>query len=163
MQPWLRVIGGISYVDAELTDFGGAGSDATAVLARGLITGGLQVDASGNQPRYIPALTGNFSLDFNFDNVLGRPVYARADAIYTGDFYVDNFEYNQVDAHWKLNLRGGVEVTDKIRAEVFVTNVTDDRSWITSGGTTSGAPGSRTTFSNAPPTREVGLRVIANF
>jgi len=170
---WFTFSGGFNYVDAEFTDFGASGSLASEVLVPGqqilpfspTLPAGQQVDATGLTPRYISDTTGVFSFDFNFP--LGdMAVYARADALWTGDFYIDNFEYNQVDGYWKLNLRGGVELTESLRAEIYGLNVTDDRSWLTTGGTTGlsfFAIGDRSGFGTLPPTREIGIRLIANF
>lgn len=162
---WVTISGGWSYNDVEFTDFAGAGSIATSVLSPGgTILPGTQIDATGNVPRYIPELTGNLSATFNFGNVAGKPVFARVDGVYTGDFYIDNFEWNQVDAYWKFNLRAGVELSDNLRAEAFLLNATDDRSWITAGGTTSiTATPARKTFGVAPRGREFGFRMVANF
>ncbi len=170
---WFTFSGGFNYVDAEFTDFGGSGSLASEVLAPGqqilpanpTIPAGQQIDSTGLSPRYISETTGVLSFDFNFP-VGDMGVYARADAIWTGDFYLDNFEYNQIEGYWKLNLRGGVELTESIRAEIYALNVTDDRSYLTTGGTTGVsffALGNRSAFGTLPPAREIGLRLIANF
>ena len=170
---WFTFSGGFNYVDAEFTDFGGSGSSASEVLAPGnqilpaspSIPAGQQISSNGLTPRYISDTTGVFSFDFNFP-IAGRAVYARADALWTGDFYIDNFEWNKVDGYWKLNLRAGVDLTESVRAEIYGLNVTDDRSWLTTGGDTGisfFAPANRRGFGTLPPTREIGLRVIANF
>lgn len=169
---WFTFSGGFNYVDAEFADFGGAGSVANEVLAPGQnslfnpsITPGQQIDATGNSPRYIPATTGNLSFDVNFP--IGRfGAYARADAIWNGDFYLDNFEYNQVDGYWRVNLRAGLQFNDSTRVELYGLNVTDDRSWLSAGGTTGVSffsPADRRGFGVLPQAREVGLRLIANF
>lgn len=169
---WFTFSGGFNYVDAEFTDFGGAGSVANEVLAPGqnslfnpAITPGQQIDATGNSPRYIPATTGNLSFDFRIP-VGNQSFYARADAIWNGDFYIDNFEYNKVDGYWKLNLRAGWNISDSMRVEVVGTNVTDDRSWLSAGGTTGVSffsPSDRRGFGVLPQGREVGVRLVANF
>ena len=170
---WFTFSGGFNYVDAEFTDFGGAGTLASEVLAPGqqilpanpTIPAGQQVDSTGLSPRYISETTGVFSFDFNFP-IGNFAVYARADALWTGDFYLDNFEWNKIDGYWKLNLRGGVQLTDNFRAEIYGLNVTDDRSWLTTGGTTGTsffALANRSAFGTLPATREIGLRVIAEF
>jgi outer membrane receptor protein involved in Fe transport len=169
---WATFSGGFNYVQPEFTDFGGAGSVANEVLAPGQnslfnpsITPGQQIDATGNRPRYIQETTGNLSLDLRFP--VGRfAVYARADAIWNGDFYIDNFEYNKVDGYWKLNLRAGMAINDSTRVELYGLNVTDDRSWLSAGGTTGVSffsPADRRGFGVLPQAREVGLRLVANF
>jgi iron complex outermembrane receptor protein len=170
---WFTFSGGFNYVDAEFTDFGASGSLASEVLAPGqqnlpftpTIPAGEQIDATGLSPRYISDTTGVFSFDFNFP-IGSMALYARADALWTGDFYIDNFEWNKVDGYWKLNLRGGVEVTESLRAEIYGLNVTDDRSWLTTGGTTGVSffgIADRSAFGTLPPAREIGIRLIANF
>lgn len=178
---WFTFSGGFNFVDAEFTDFGGAGSLASEVLAPGqqslfgnppgvnpplrTINPTEQIDATGNRPRYIEDTTAFFSFDFNFP--LGNMgFYTRADAIWSGDFYADNFEWNEVEGSWRLNLRGGVELTENVRAEIYGLNVTDDRSYLSSGGSTGisfTAPADRRSFSILPQAREVGVRLIANF
>jgi iron complex outermembrane receptor protein len=169
---WATFSGGFNYVKAEFKDFGGAGSVANEVLAPGqnslfnpAITPGQQIDATGNSPRYIPATTGNLSLDVRFP-IGEMGFYARADAIWNGDTYIDNFEYNKIDGFWKLNLRAGLDVNDSTRVELYGLNVTDDRSWLSAGGTTGVSffsVADRRGFGVLPQAREVGLRVVANF
>ncbi len=161
---WFNLSGGIGYVDAELTNFAGAGSVANAILAGGTIVDGNQIDSTGNAPRYIPDTTASLSAAFDFGAIGTMPVGLRIDAIHTGDFYVDNFEWNQVDASTKFNVRATIGITDNINLELFGLNVTDDRTWSTAGGTTSvSGTANRKTF--AVPTRgdEYGLRLIADF
>lgn len=159
---WLILSGGFNYVDAELTDFGAAGSLGGAVLAPGLITGGTQIDATGNEPRYIPATSGSFSADIDLSSATGRESYLRFDAIYTGDFYVDNLEWNQVDANTKINIRAGVQINETFNVEIFGINVTDDRSFQASGGTTSEGF-NRRLFGTPSRSTEWGLRLTADF
>jgi len=156
--------GGFNFVDAELTEFGATGSVTSAVLAPGLITGtsGLTLDAAGNQPRYIPASSGNVAVDIELDDFLGMESFVRIDGVYTGDFYVDNAEYNKVDASWKVNLRAGVTFTDNLRGEIFGSNIFDDKSFGTSGGTTT-LGGGRGAFGNPTRGSEWGIRLTADF
>ncbi len=154
--------GGFTYVDAELTSFGLAGSIAGAVLAPGLITGGTQIDASGNRPRYIPETEGSLSADFDLTNLLGRDAYVRLDAIYTGSFFIDNAEFNEVDAATRLNLRAGVQINDIFSAELFGINITDNRNLGTNGGTTSDGI-DRKIFATPVRGAEWGVRLRAEF
>ena len=162
---WLNITGGWSYADVEFTDFAGTGSVTTAVLTDpGVLTGGNQIDSTGNRPRYIPEHSGSLSASVDAGQIMGRAVSFRVDGVYMGDFFVDNFEYNQVDGYWRINVRASVELNDNVRAELFGLNITDDRSWISSGGTTS-ITGSldRKTFGIPPRGVEWGLRVVAEF
>lgn len=160
---WVQLSGGYNYVDAELTRFGAAGSVISAVLAPGILPG-QQVVVDGNRPRYIPASSGNLSLDVDLTDFVNRESFIRFDAIYTGDFFIDNLEWNKVDGSARVNFRAGVALSDFLRAEVWGTNIFNDRSWTTAGGTTSisGSP-DRKTF--GPPTRgaEWGVRFLADF
>jgi iron complex outermembrane receptor protein len=162
---WLNVTGGWSYADVEFTDFAAAGSVTSAVLTDpGVLAGGTQIDATGGVPRYIPEHSGSLSARIEAGEVMGKPLYFRVDGVYTGDFFVDNLEFNQVDGFWRINVRAGVALNDNVRAELFGLNVTDDRSWISSGGTTSitGSP-NRKTFGIPPRGVEWGLRIVADF
>lgn len=164
---WLSVTGGISWNDVEFTDSAGTGSIVGAVLFPDISlpqNAGLQVSTIGNQPRYIPEYTGSLSATVQAGSVFGKPLSFRVDGVYTGDFYIDNFEWNQVEGYWKWNLRAAMQLTDTLKAEVFGLNVTDDRSWITSGGTTSiTASPNRKTFGLAARGAEWGVRIMADF
>lgn len=159
---WLTFSAGFNYVDAELTDFGAAGSVSSTVLAPGLISGGTQVDATGNEPRYIPATSGSVSADFDLSSAIGRDSYLRVDVLYTGAFYIDNLEWNQVDASTKVNLRAGMQLNDGFRAEIFGTNIFDDRTFQASGGSTTEGI-NRRLFGTPTRGTEWGLRVTADF
>ena len=93
-----------------------------------------------------------------------KNIWARLDGVYTGAFYIDNFEWNEVDGYWKFNLRAGIDVTDNVSVELYGNNLTDDQSWTTAGGTTSIAFGTaRKTFAPLPQRREIGLKFVAEF
>ena len=163
----INITGGISYNDVELTDFAGTGSIVAAVLYPDIslpANAGLQISSNGNVPRYIPEYTGSLSGSFDLGEVFGKAVNLRVDGVYMGDYFVDNFEFNQVEGYWRVNVRASVELNDNLRAELFGLNVTDDRSWITSGGTTSitFSP-NRKTFGLPPRGAEWGFRVVASF
>lgn len=156
LNEWVTLSAGYNYVDAELTQYAEVGTLAFRLLALGLVDSDTAVDASGNRPRYIPTHSGNVSADFNFGKFS-----VRADASYFGDFFIDNLEYNQVDAAWKVNLRAGYEFNDSVRAEAFANNVFDDLSPSPSGGTTGFF--SRRYFGTPVRGTEIGLRLTAKF
>ena len=83
---------------------------------------------------------------------------------YWGEFYIDNFEWNAVEGHWKLNARVHADIDECWSVEAYGTNLTNDLSHTTAGGTTSifGLP-HRKNFAPLPRKREVGLRVTYNF
>lgn len=159
---WLNVTSNVSYTDAEFTDFAGTGSVASAVLRPGIMAG-TQISSIGLRPRYIPQWTAAVSATVQVDEMVNLPVpaYVRMDAVYTGQFFIDNFEYNSVEGYWKANIRAGVEVSDNVSLELYATNLTDNLSWQPAGGTTT-AGGGRKTFGLIPPRREFGFQVNLN-
>ena len=168
---WVVLQGGYNYVDAEFTDFAGAGTVASQILFPGLgavdIGSQAAISSDGLTPRYIPAHEATLAADFDLEGVTGLPSFFRTDVIYTGSFFVDNFEYNKVDAAARVNIRAGVNVTDYLQVEVFGNNIFDNRRWQTQGGTTSGSgqPGASARRTFGVPTRgdEWGLRITASF
>lgn len=161
---WLRVTATANYNDIKLRNFGAAGSLANAVLAPGLITGGIQIDAAGNRPRWNPEWTGSLSADIDLGKLLSyeKGAFLRVDGLYTGSFFVDNFEFNNVPGYWRFNARAGVNVTENIGLEVYGNNLTNNLSWSTQGGDT-GFGADRKAFGVLPRKREVGFRLTANF
>ncbi|WP_446831431.1 TonB-dependent receptor [Candidatus Foliamicus sp.] len=164
---WLSVSGGFSFNDVEFTDFAGTGSVATAVLAPPpTLAIGQQISSVGGRPRYVPEWTGSLSATLQLDELVGfaNGAWLRVDGIYQGQFYIDNFNYNSVDGYWKINARLHADISDVFAVELYGTNLTNDLSYTTAGGTTSifGLP-HRKTFAPLPRKREVGLKVKASF
>lgn len=166
---WLTLSGGYNYVDAKFTKFVGAGSVASQILNPGLIAfgNGAAISSNGNNIRYIPAHEGNVSADFNLESLIGLESFFRADLLYTGSFFIDNFEYNKVDSAARVNIRAGANITEYLAVEVFGNNIFDNRRWQTNGGTTSGSgqPGASARRTFGVPTRgdEWGIRFTASF
>ncbi len=163
---WLTLQGGYNYVKGEFTDYVATGSVGSAVLAPDTINSTTAIDASGNQIRYIPAHEANLSADFALDSLLGMESFFRADVLYTGAFFIDNFEYNEVDAAVRVNLRAGANITENLLLEVYGNNIFDDRSYQTNGGTTFTsffAQNDRRTFGAPPRGDEWGIRLTARF
>lgn len=165
---WLVLQGGYNYVDGEFTDFVGAGSVGSQILNPAL--GGLgsraAISSNGNKIRYIPAHEANVSADFNLESVTGIESFFRADLLYTGSFFIDNFEWNKVDAAARVNIRAGANITEYLQVEVFGNNIFDNRRFQTNGGTTSGAFGSgvaRRAFGVPVRGDEWGIRFTASF
>ena len=162
---WFNFSGGFAYNDVEFIDFAGAGSVASAVLAPTLSLG-QQISAVGHRPRYMPEWTGSLSATVQIGQMAGlaNNVWLRLDGIYMGQFYIDNFEWNSVEGHWKLNARVHAEIDECWSVEAYGTNLTNDLSHTTAGGTTSifGLP-HRKNFAPLPRKREVGLRVTYTF
>lgn len=166
---WLVLAGGYNYVDATFTNFVGAGSVASQILNPSLITFGSRaaISSNGNKIRYIPAHEANVSADFQLEDLTGVESFFRTDVIYTGSFFIDNFEYNKVDSAFRVNIRAGANITDNLFVEVFGNNIFDNRRWQTNGGTTSGSgqPGASARRTFGVPTRgdEWGIRFTAEF
>ncbi len=162
---WFNLSGGFAYNSVEFKDFAGAGSVASAVLAPTLSLG-QQISAVGHRPRYMPEWTGSLSATVQIGQMAGlaNNIWLRVDGIYLGQFYIDNFEWNSVEGHWKLNARLHADINDTFSVELYGANLTDDMSWTTAGGTTSifGLP-NRKTFAPLPRKREVGLKVLVSF
>ena len=163
---WLSLSGAVNYVDGTFDDFIATGSVAAAVLAPGLLNNTTAVDASGNEVRYNPSLTGTFSAEVALDNLINVESFIRADFNHTGSFFIDNFEFNEVDAATRINLRAGAQINDTFGVEIFGTNITDDLTPTTQGGTTFTSFFSQNTrrfFAQAPRGAEYGARVTAKF
>ncbi|SVC35188.1 uncharacterized protein METZ01_LOCUS288042, partial [marine metagenome] len=80
----------------------------------------------GNAFSRYPENSGTLSLDYS-RSLNGRwSMFARADAIYTDKMYASQANVTHTGSGTKLNLRIGVE-TDKLRAELYCLNCTDDR------------------------------------
>jgi len=167
LSEWLGLSGGVTFNDAEFIDFAGAGSVATAVLAPPpTLSVGEQISAAGGRPRYIPEWTGSLSAVLQLDSLIGmaNSLWMRVDGIYQGQFYIDNFQYNSVEGHWKINARLHADLGDTLSVELYANNLTNDLSYLTAGGTTGifGLP-HRKTFAPLPHKREVGLKLLAAF
>ena len=163
---WLSLNASVNYVDGTFDDFIATGSVAAAVLAPGLLNNTTAIDASGNEVRYNPALTGTFSAEVALDSLINVESFIRADVNYTGEFFIDNFEFNEVDAAARINLRAGAQINETFGIEIFGTNITDDLTPTTQGGTTFTSFFSQNTrrfFAQAPRGAEYGARVTANF
>ncbi|GAB5457799.1 MAG: hypothetical protein Hens3KO_08290 [Henriciella sp.] len=158
---WITLTGTYNYTEAELTRYSEGGTLAFRLLGAGVVDSQNAISAAGNTPRYISPHTGSFSVDFDLESFTGRESFARIDALYTGDFFIDNLEFNQVDASTKINLRAGMAVNDMVMAEIYGTNVTDDLSASTSGGTTGFF--SRSYFGTPVRGAEWGIRLTADF
>ena len=163
---WLSLQAGFNYVDGTFTDYIATGSIGGALLAPGLTSNTVGIIADGNQIRYNPAATGTFSAEFALDDIFNLESFFRIDGVYTGDFFIDNFEFNEVGASTRINLRAGAQVTENFGVEIFGNNITDDLTPTTQGGTTFTsffAQNSRRFFAQAPRGAEFGFRGIVNF
>ena len=177
---WLSLEAGFNYVDGTFKDYIATGSVAASVLAPGTnsppfpaangtagpINNTTAISADGNQVRYNPSTTGTFSAEVALNDITNVESFLRADVTYTGKFFIDNFEYNEVDAATRINLRAGAQINDTFGFEVFGTNITDNLTPTTQGGTTFTSffnQNSRRFFSQAPRGAEYGVKLIATF
>ena len=167
---WLQLNANFNYVDAEFTDFAGAGSVSTQILNPDLEPG-TQISSNGGRPRYIPEWSGAFGARVDLGEIfqMDRSAFIRLDGTYFGDFFIDNFEYNEINGFWRFNARASVEVADGVRVDLYGLNLTDDLSFNSGGGTTTGNLGStvpfatRTTFGTLPRAREIGMELRIDF
>ncbi len=168
--PWLQLNANANYVDAEFTDFAGAGSVSTQILNPNLEPG-TQISSIGGRPRYIPEWSGAFGARFDLGEIfeMDRNAFIRFDGTYFGDFFIDNFEYNEVNGFWRFNARASFEVSDGVRLDLYGLNLTDDLSFQAGGGTTTGNLGgtvpfaTRTSFGTLPRAREIGMEIRFDF
>ena len=163
---WLSLQAAFNYVDGTFSDYVATGSVGGSVLAPGLLSNTVGVVADGNEIRYNPAATGTFSAEFALDDIFNKESFFRVDAVYTGSFFIDNFEYNEVGASTRINLRAGAQFTEKVGVEIYANNITDDLTPTTQGGTTFTGFTSQNTrrfFGQAPRGAEFGFRGIVNF
>lgn len=166
---WLNLEGNVTYVDAELTDFAGAGSLATAVLARGQLPPGGQISSNGNRPRYIPIWSSALAGTVRFNKLLGfdKETLLRVDGVYFGNVFIDNFEFNESPGFWRFNARLSSQLTKSIRLDFYGLNLTNDLSFSAAGGDTAGPTvggiASRRTFGGLPRARELGMEIFVRF
>lgn len=172
----LQIMGSVGWVDAELKELGAAGSVTTQVLCPGtaaLTTGPVctafgttsSISGAGNQPANVSEWSGAVSASYAFPIPSGD-LYVRADALYSGERYQDNFAYNKIDDSWRVNVRVGADVTKDFRVEAFVENLFQDKTLSAAGNTGiafGAANTGRKAFATLPEKREVGFRLMADF
>mgnify|MGYP006272438713 CR=1 FL=1 len=85
-------------------------------------------DMSGKQSPRFPEFSGSASAAYEdvLDNGLGW--FARADALYTGEAYIEAINLATVNSFWRLNLRAGLE-GENWRLTGYVENALDDDSY----------------------------------
>ncbi len=164
---WLQITAGATYNDVKFKNFGAAGSIANNILAPGLIVGGTQIDSRGNSPRWIPEWSGSLSAEVNVGQLIDYEpgAFVRVDSIYSGSFFIDNFEFSKVPGYWKINARAGVNINETFAVEIYGNNLTNDLSWTTGSGSNTSIVGSidRKDFGSLPRKREVGVKFLASF
>lgn len=110
---------GVSYIDSKYDDY-----EFNFVKP----VAGFSQMAGNSTPRQ-PKWSGNASMTWN-TTVLSRDSYVRGDWIYTGEQYVDESNLAYLDSFNIVNLRFGMNLNEKWLAELFVTNLFDEESWM---------------------------------
>ena len=155
---WFTFGGNVAYTDAKMKSFSSRGSSEQRVLG----SGALSVVADGNVPRNIPKWTGTLTPTIN--GILGdREWYIRSDISYESAFWADYSEYLRGQDRFRLGLRAGIDLYEGSRIEVYGTNLTNNSTLNTNGGTTGFISLDRKAFSEPPARREFGVRVSAEF
>ncbi len=131
----LRLLGGWTYLDAELTD------TATAAL-------------SGKTPIGAPELQGNLNVEWDVPQFAGLTLEGRA--VYTGEQEVDALNTVQLDSWTRFDAGvryafavSGRELTARARVE----NIADEDQWVAVGG----YPGANYLSLGAPRTLSVSV------
>lgn len=83
-------------------------------------------DASGNDFPYIPNIQLGLSATYTGELANGWGWFTRGDIRYEDKQNIDWFEAGFIPSSTRINVRGGVE-TDSFRIELYVENLTDDR------------------------------------
>lgn len=155
---WFGMAGYVSYVDTEMTDFSSRGSNESAVLGSGLNS----VVNDGNESRNIPPISWALSPTF-YGEWEGRPWFIRTDFLYRDESWADYSELNKNPDQLLVNLRAGVEITDRYTVELWGRNLTNDKTLGLNGGTTTGPGGNRKIFNEPYQKPEWGIRFTADF
>ena len=155
---WLNLNGYVSYTNTEMTSFSSRGSNESAVLGSGLNS----VLNTGNESRNIPPLTWALSPTF-LGSTASRDWFVRADFLYRDESWADYSELNKNPDQLLVNLRAGMDITDRYAVEIYGKNLTNDKALGLNGGTTSGAGGNRKAFNEPYQKPEWGVRFTAEF
>lgn len=111
---WFTLDGSLSYNDSEFKVF--QSGNVLEVFG--------DADAAGKESFRFPPLTASLGASFQGDLSPTMDWFARADVIYTGDYFTSEVNLAEVRGGEQINLRAGLE-TDAYRLEAFVTNLTD--------------------------------------
>ncbi|MDX2221958.1 MAG: TonB-dependent receptor [Rhodospirillaceae bacterium] len=155
---WLNLNMQLGYSDAEMKSFSSRGSEEQFVLG----SGALSVVADGNPVRNHPEWTGSFSPTIT-GSVGDRNWFVRGDVIYTSKAWTDYSRLNINPDATRVNLRAGIDVTPMVQFEVYGTNIFNDLSIPTTGGTTIGPNNDRKLFTGVIHKRDIGIKVNARF
>ena len=139
---WLSINGTLAYTKAKSIRYASRGSNEFSLLG----SGSLSVLNDGNDSRNTPEWTASLSPTITGD--LGnRQWFIRGDFLYTDGYWADYSEYNRAGSSFKINARVGIDVVEGTTIELYGTNLTEDRTISTNGGTTTGPGAARKVFS----------------
>ena len=155
---WLDIAGALSHTDAEMTSFSSRGTNESEVLG----SGANSVVNDGNEPRNVPAWRGTLSATVHGEYA-GRDWFVRSDILYSSKSWADYSEFNRAPSQTLVNLRAGLDFSDRYRMEIYGKNLTEETALGTEAQTTTGPGGSRKAFGEPYQRREFGIRLSADF
>lgn len=113
---------GVSYIDSKYTDY-------KFNFVQGIA--GFSQMKGNHTPRQL-GVGRRRHADVEHEPV-GRDFYARGDYVYTGKSYTDESNLAYLDDYSVVNARVGINVTPQWLAEIFVTNLFDEKAWAAGG------------------------------
>ena len=158
----------LNWADAEYDNFEcGFTDDYFPANADG------ELICDGNRPVQFPEWSGALAATWNDRLTDNWDYFVRLDGTYTGKRYADEANFAYLGDQTLLNLRAGFN-NEQLRFEVFVTNLTNDRTWLGAGRWSdfSADRGTRNPFEfglqqglslSAPKLRQAGIRVAYDF
>jgi iron complex outermembrane receptor protein len=158
----------LNYADAEFQNFDcGFTDDYYAPDATG------RLSCDGNAPVQFPKKSGAIAATWNDSFTADWDYFVRWDVSYKGKRYADEANYSYVGSQVLSNLRIGF-TKDDLRLEGFVTNLFNDKAWLSGGRWTdfSADRGGLFPFEftaqqglalTAPKLRQFGVRASYNF
>ncbi|MCB1623841.1 MAG: TonB-dependent receptor [Pseudomonadales bacterium] len=155
---WLDIAGALSHTSAEMTSFSSRGTTESEVLGSGVNS----VVNDGNEPRNVPAWRGTLSTTVHGE-YSGRDWFVRSDILYSSKSWADYSEFNRAPSQTLVNLRAGLEFSDRYRVEIYGKNLTEEKALGTEAQTTTGPGGNRKAFGEPYQRREFGIRLSADF
>jgi iron complex outermembrane receptor protein len=125
------------------------------------------VDVAGNETPRFPEYSASAGAEWVDQLTAGMDYFVRTDVIYTGSAWDEAFNLAKTSDYTLVNLRGGLQ-GERWRAELFVTNLFDDRNYRAAARFTDFTTGTFslndfvTNVSPAQP-RKIGIRLGYRF
>ena len=120
--------GYVDYKHAKWTKFN-ASAQSMYGTNRALSLTGAAVQFDGNRVARVPDIQVNLNSTYRFGLSNGWKSFIRGDLTYVGRMFESDFNFVKTDPYARLDLRLGFE-KDGLSFDVFVKNVTNDRSWV---------------------------------